>query len=58
MFFFRILKDQRVASNGDNVLMFEPVRVNQLFVDKRAVFTLQVNEHKSVVQRVDLGMMS
>ena len=47
-----------MPSNGDNVPMLQPVRGDQLFVDKRTILALQVNQHKAVFQGVNFGVMT
>ena len=46
-----------MLSDIDDVPICQPVGIGELFVDKRAVFALQVNKNKPVTNRVDLRMM-
>ena len=35
----------------------QPMRGDQFFVDKRAVFAFQIDKYKSIANRIDLGMV-
>jgi hypothetical protein len=57
-FFFVLLKDEGMIPDADDVSVFQPVGVDQLLVDKRAIFALEIDQHETLAQAIDLGMVA
>jgi hypothetical protein len=48
-------KREGVFADINRIAIMQPMRCDQFFIDKRSVFTFQVDKYKSIADRIDLG---